>query len=196
MAEAEKKEAAEDAKDAAAEGAPAPAPRSRLARLLPYLIGGVLSAGLGITAGIVTERKKKQHDDAAAESAKAPVSPFDDFGEPEQIVLELGVLQLADPGQSVAGRFKIFLEVRLKKEGKVRIEELRASCTDQTKPLFGRIQDKFITLFRTKVSTDVRTGHGIEILKLEIIEVLNPILFSDPSEGVITDVLLGQFLIQ
>ncbi len=195
MAAAESKEAASDAlNDASPDGAsPAKAQRSKFKALLPYLFGGLLSAGLGVTAGVVTKPKHEEPPpDPSASST--PATPFDKFGEPHEVVLASQVLNLADPGQSVAGKFQFRLEVRIKPEAK--IDELRAACTDKAGKRYAKVRDALITLYSSKVSTDIKTAHGKEILKLEMLDVLAPIVFPDPGEGVLTNVIFEEFLVQ
>jgi hypothetical protein len=195
MAEAEKKDAtAEAAKDSPADAAATPKPRA--AWFLPYLIGGAISAALGVTAGIVTTPHPVEPTHEAPKP-EAPVSPFDAFGTPQEVPLKTQILSLGDPGQSVNGRFTIRLEVRLKPGA--RIEELLAACNDpepKSGRCFAKIKDALGTLFSGKVSTDVKTARGKEILKLEIIDRLAPIVFPDPREGAITNVFFEEFLVQ
>lgn len=194
--EAQKQDAKSDAqKEGAADGAAAPAPASRMKRLMPYVVSGLLSSGLGVTAGIVTNPKK---DDAThgehAEAAK-PLTPYDKFGEEIEVPLTSLVTNLADPNQSVSGKFVIYLVVRTPKDKPEAEGQVKADCAKDGK-LSTRIKDALLTLFSSKLSTDLKTAHGKEIVKLEIIELLKPILFPDPATGAITNVYFGDFVIQ
>jgi flagellar basal body-associated protein FliL len=191
MAEAERATAG-DAGDDAPAGAVPSAPKSRLRRLVPYAIAGLLSAGLGITAGIVTNPK---HEEPVVEKPASPVTPYDTFGDPFDVKLPALVTNLADPNQSVSGKFTIHLELRLPKEAaedaRKKIEEDIANGARLV-----RIRDALLMLFTGKLSTDIKPAHGKEVLKLEILEHLAPIVFPDPAQGAITCVYFSEYVIQ
>lgn len=206
MADAAKKDAQKDVKrdaksdaltDGPADGAAAPAPASRMKRLMPYVVSGLLSIGLGVTAGIVTNPKKSETPHVESAEPAKPLTPYDKFGEEIEVPLSSLVTNLADPNQSVSGKFVIYLVVRTPKGDHEAAdhEQVKAGCAKDGK-LSTRIKDALLTLFSSKLSTDLKTAHGKEIVKLEIIELLKPILFPDPTTGAITNVYFGDFVIQ
>lgn len=192
---------AKDAKNAGAAAEPdagggAPAAKSRLRRAIPYLVGGALSAGLGITAGIVTAPHEKPAAPDAAGDPK-PATRYDHFGQPFEIVLPTLITNLADPNSSVSGKFAIRLEVRTLPELEATRDKLAADCADKAAGrLYAQIRDTLVTLFQSKVSTEIKTSHGKELLKLEILDLLTPILFPDSSKGVISNVYFEDFVYQ
>jgi flagellar basal body-associated protein FliL len=198
MAETEKQDARKGAEDAEPEegAAPPPAPKSLLRRALPYLVGGVLSAGLGVTAGVVTNPVKGAGP-PGEKGAEKPEEPRDSFSEPFEIVLPTLITNLADPGASVSGKFVMRLEMRVSPKLFETKDELVAACTDKSKgKLYARVRDTLVSLFQSKVSTDIKTSHGKELLKLEILEQLSPIVFPDPENGVLTNVYFEEFIVQ
>jgi flagellar basal body-associated protein FliL len=66
---------------------------------------------------------------------------------------------------------------------------------------YARVQDALVTLLSSKVSTELKTARGKEVLKLEILDLMNRVLFSgtdhdhDP-QGIVTGVLFTVFLVQ
>ena len=200
MAEAGKKDAKDPKSDAQRDGASdagAAAPAARSKRFLPYVVSGLLSIGLGVTAGVVTNPKKSETPHDAAPQPERMLTPYDKFGEEVEIPLVPLVTNLADPNQSVSGKFVIYLVVRTPK-GELAAkdhDQIKAECAKDGK-YSTRMRDALLTLFSSKLSTDLKTAHGKEIVKLEIIEVLKPILFPDPASGAITNVYFGDFVIQ
>jgi flagellar basal body-associated protein FliL len=172
----------------------APAGPTKVKRLAPYLAGTLLSIGLGVTAAIVTAPAEPDAP-VLREDDVRKVSPLDEFGEAQQMALPPIVANLADEGQMVAGKFLIHLEVRLPPEAK--FDELQASCCDKAGgKLYAKVRDALVMLFSGKVSGDLRTPHGKEILKLEILDLLGPVVFDDPGQGALTNVYFEDFLIQ
>ena len=183
-----------DAGDETPAAAAAPgAKKSVLRRLTPYAIAGLLSAGLGATAGIVT--KPKQHDEPEKKEPAGPVTPYDSFGEPFEVTLPPIVSNLADPNQSVSGKFVITLELRIAKETEKAVQEALAADVEKGSRMV-RVKDALLMLFTSKHSTDIKPAHGKEVLKYEIRNSLSPLLFPDPAQGVITNVYFTDFVIQ
>lgn len=186
--ESSKAEGAAPASDAA------PAGKPKLKRLAPYLGGTLLSIGLGVAAAIVTAPAEPAAT-VLREDDVREVSPIDEFGEARQMALPPIVANLADEGQMVAGKFLIHLEVRLPPDAK--FDELQAACCDKGGgKLYAKVRDALVTLFSGKVSGDLRTPHGKEILKIEILDLLGPVVFADPDQGALTNVYFEDFLIQ
>ncbi len=192
MAEAEHKEAAAAAPKDGSDGT-AVAAKSGVKRFLPYVAGGALSAGLGLTAAIVTAEKPPvpamMHHDMAAPGQ----TPFDGLLEPKKVVLAPLVANLADSGQAPNGRFNFCIEIRAKDlESEMHVVDGCAKGAE----LSIAIRDALITLLSGKESSEIRTPRGKEILKLEILDKLKPILFADPASGTITGVFWDEFLVQ
>lgn len=192
MAGADK--AAKDAKEApkeAAEGAVA-APPSAVKKLLPFIVGGTLSIGLGVTAGIVT----KPEDPPAEVTQKAPEpepTPLDQLLPAHSIAMPTLIVNLADTSAAVSSKMNLVIKVRVKDEPTQ--TTLDGDCA-KGGVLAVPMRDALITLLSGKQSTDLKTPRGKEQLKLEILDKLKPILFPDPSVGVLTDIYFDEFLVQ
>jgi len=197
MADADKDEGEKKTGDGVAEGPPAP--KSLVKRLLPYLIGGGVSLGLGIGAGVVTKHKPADGE-KGTEKKVAPTLPE----YPKSTVLELPeqIFNCADTGQMVAGKVSITLEVQTTEElakGEKK-SALQALVENKDERFYGRIRDALVNHLSSKVSSDLKTARGKEVLKLEIQDLMNRILFTgtekgDPK-GVVTGVLFTNFLVQ
>ncbi|MBL8840745.1 MAG: flagellar basal body-associated FliL family protein [Planctomycetes bacterium] len=185
MAEADKKEAAKD-------GAEAAAPPSKMKALLPYMVGGVVSVGLGLTAAIVTAPAPVEPE-VIVEKEEPPPTPLDTFLPPKKIALPQLIANLADTGQAVSGKFVLILEIRAKD---VDTENLVVAACAKGGDFAAAIRDSLITLMSGKQSTELKTPRGKELLKLEILDQLKPILFADPANGAITGLFFDDFLVQ
>lgn len=176
---------------------------SFMKRILPFVAGGAISIGLGLGSGIAMTRK---HDAANRETGgeKRPAPTLDEF--PVEVKLELPkqLFNCADTGQMVAGSVTIQLEVRTTEKWGHPVE--RAPLKDAIDPksdgkFYGRMKDALVMLLSTKISGDLKTARGKELLKLEILDRMNEILFAgtdrekDP-QGVVTRVLFTDFLVQ
>jgi flagellar FliL protein len=187
MAEEAKKEAGEGG-DKAASASP---PKKKLAKLLPFVVGGVLSAGLGVGAAIVTAPPAKHADDGAEKEAAKPTTPLDKFAvKKADVVLPQIITNLAD---TVSGRFSIHLEVYARTEEE--FKKLGDACAKSGKS-YAAIRDTLLALLSTKTSADLKTLNGKEVLKLEIVDRLRPILFPKAEDGLVTDVFFEDFLLQ
>lgn len=190
MAEAEKKEAAAAEAPATTEAAVA---KPKWKKLLPYMLGGTISVGLGLTAAIVTRPKATEpaKDGKASESG---TPSLDNFEEPTRLVLPFQVVNLADQGATVACRLTIDIEVRTTKEN---LEPLTVACVDSKKGKhYAKIRDAINTLMSGKISTDIKTPRGKELLKLELLSMLAPIVFPEAKEGVVTGIYFEDFVVQ
>ena len=191
MSEAAAKEAAKDAKEApkeGADGAVVEAP-SKLKQLLPYIVGGVLSIGFGLGSGIVTAPK---HEDPSVieKHEEPPPTPLDALQKPFPIVLPSLNVNLADSG---AGRLNLVVEIRAKDLEKQ--AEIDAGCA-KGGALAASVRDALIILLSGKQSSELKTPRGKEILKLEVLDKLKPILFPDPADGAITGIYFDECLLQ
>lgn len=202
MADGEKEDAeGERAPDL---GAAEPGSKSLLRRLMPWLAGGALSIGLGAGAGIVQNR----HDAAKTGETpdeKKPALPLEKF--PVELKLDLGktIINCADNGQLIACAVTILLEVRTnEKWGSGEKPKLKDAVDPKGEGEFscaGRIKDALVILLSTKMSADLRSARGKEVLKLEILDQMNRILFGgldkdkDP-QGIVTNVLFTEFVVQ
>jgi flagellar basal body-associated protein FliL len=195
VAEADRKDGEKDTKGGAGEGTAALAPKSFVRKVVPYLIGGVISSGLGVTAGIVTKPKEKSHEEE--KPAKA-ITPYDQFAEPFVIDLPEVVTSLGDPGQSVNGRFGVHLELRVLPEINAKKKEFVDALLDRSKDTSrsAKVMDALNSLFASKLSTDLKTAQGKELIKLDILDLLNPIFFPDSGKGAITNVYIVPFIVQ
>jgi len=176
---------------------------SFMRRALPFVFGGAISIGLGLGSGIAMTRK---HDGANPETGgdKKPTPTLDEF--PVEVKLELPkqLFNCADTGQMVAGSVTIQLEVRTTEKWghpteKAPLKEAIDPKSDGK--FYGRMKDALVMLLSTKISGDLKTARGKELLKLEILDRMNEILFAgtdkekDP-QGVVTRVLFTDFLVQ
>jgi flagellar basal body-associated protein FliL len=172
-------------------------------RLFPYLAGGTVSLGLGVGAGIVQVRKDAaKPGEESAEKKRATPAEY-----PVELKLDLGktIFNCADNGQLIAGAVTILLEVRTsEKWGTGEKPKLKDAIDPKTEGEYscaGRIKDALVILLSTKMSGDLRSSRGKEVLKLEILDQMNRILFGgldrekDP-QGVVTNVLFTDFLVQ
>lgn len=190
MAEAKDGGAAKDGNDAAAEGAAPSAGGAKKA--LPYLIGGALSCGLGLTAAIVTAPQDAEPA-VMREAAQPPPTPLDNFLKPQRVVLEPVIANLADTGQAASSRLTLIVEVRCKDE---ELQRKLAADTAKNGALDAPLRDALLMLLSDKQSSELRTMRGKEVLKLELVDTLKPLLFPDPSSGAITGLYFHEFLIQ
>ncbi len=174
---------------AEADGTAAAAPVSAIKRSLPYLVGGALSMGLGITAGIVT--KPKEPESHVIEGAKVPVpTPLDQLLPAQDIVLAQLLVNLADDNRAAMAQLNVVLKIRAKDLPAQ--AAIVAGCA-KGGTLVAPIRDTLISLLGGKQSTELKTPRGKEDLKLEIFDKLQPILFPDPSLGTITNVYFDEF---
>jgi flagellar basal body-associated protein FliL len=178
-------------------------PQSFMKRVLPFVAGGAISVGLGLGSGIAMTRK---HDAPGAEThgEKKPAPTLDEF--PVEVKLELPkqLFNCADTGQMVAGSVTIQLEVRTTDKWGHPAE--KPPLKDAIDPksdgkYYGRMKDALVMLLSTKISGDLKTARGKELLKLEILDRMNEILFSGGDkdkepQGVVTRVLFTDFLVQ
>lgn len=193
MAEADKKDAAKEAKDAGKDGADAAAASpSKMKALLPYVVGGVVSVGLGLTAAIVTAPAPLAPE-VIVEKEAPPPTPLDSFLAPAKIALPTLIANLADTGQSFSGKFNLIIEIRAK-DALVQAA-VEAGC-GKGGEFAAPVRDALITLMSGKQSTELKTPRGKELLKLEILDQLKPILFADPANGAITGLYFDEFLVQ
>ncbi|MSR46811.1 MAG: flagellar basal body-associated FliL family protein [Planctomycetes bacterium] len=193
MADAGEKGAAKDAKAAPKDGAdgaaaPGDAAPGKLKRLLPFIIGGTVAAGLGATAAIVTQPHK--HDPEVVQEQHEPEpTPLDKLLPPYPIALPQLIAGLAGNGESA--RVNIILEVRLATpEGQAAVI---ASCA-KGGAMYAPVRHSLIMLLSGRQASDLRTPRGMEELKLEILDRLKPILFPDPSAGTITGIFFDELL--
>ena len=191
MAEAIEKGGAKEARDSAKDGDLAdPAAPGGFKRALPFLIGGTLSVGLGIASGIVT-----QPDDPAVEVTQKKVAaaptPLDRFLAPHTFALPTVRTNLADTAEARSASLNLYLEIRAKDE--LTQAALEASCAKggQNYPV---MRDALVMLLLSKQSAELKTRLGQEVLKLEILDKLAPILFPDPSAGLITGVYFDELM--
>ena len=194
MAEAAKKEAAtaaaaEATKPGAPEGAEAGVAPSKAKKVITFAIAGLLSGGLGITAAIVTHKKVPEPQVTTIVKPKAP-TPLDAFKSKETIGLPPVITNLSDNGVSVSGRFTIYLDVRCKDQ--LTLDALKEACA-KGKELDARIHDSLIQLFSSKTSAELKSK---EVIKLEIIDALKPMLFEDSEMGALADVYFLEFVVQ
>jgi flagellar basal body-associated protein FliL len=177
-----------------------------LKRLIPYIAGGAVSVALGIGAGIVSRKPANRNGDTPT---TAPAPRLEKF--PKKVMVELPelIFNCADTGQMVAGKVNIVLEVQTtealgKGEKKPHLQDL---IDEKGGGYYSRIRDALLNLLSGKVSNDIKTAKGKELLKLEILDQMNRILFSpvdegdaemnkEKVEGVVTGVLYTTFLVQ
>ncbi|MBM4015294.1 MAG: flagellar basal body-associated FliL family protein [Planctomycetes bacterium] len=178
--------------DASKDGAEAAAPPSALNKLFPFIAGGALSVGLGVTAGIVTQPEPPPPE-VHLEAPKPVPTPFDQLRDPKVIPLPTLIVNLADTSAAVSGKLIVFVQVRCKDE---KIESDKVQACEKGGASYPAIRDALITLMSGKQSSDLKTPRGKEQLKLELHDKLNPILFSDPAEGTITAIYFDEFLVQ
>lgn len=191
MAEASEKGGAKEARESAKDGELAdPAAPGGFKRVLPYLIGGTLSVGLGIGSGIVTSPDDPEVEVTHRAVAK-PATPLDRFLAPHKFALPTLIANLADTGQAVTVKLSVYVEVRAKDLPTQAALELDGAKGGQLYPV---VRDALLMLLSGKQSADLRTQRGAEVLKLEILDRLAPLLFSDPSAGVITGVYFDDLL--
>ena len=141
----------------------------------------------------------------STKSEKKPAPAPSQF--PVALKLDLGktVFNCADNGQLIAGAVTILLEVRTtEKWGSGEKPKLKDAIDPKGEGEYscaGRIKDALVILLSTKMSADLRSARGKEVLKLEILDQMNRILFGgldaekDP-QGVVTNVLFTDFLVQ
>jgi hypothetical protein len=176
---------------------------SFLKRIFPYVAGGAISIGLGVGSGIAMTRK---HDGPEGETKleKKPTPTLDHFPVDVKLELPKQLFNCADTGQMVAGSVTIQLEVRTTERWGHPIE--KPPLKDAIDPksdgkYYGRMKDALVMLLSTKISGDLKTARGKELLKLEVLDRMNEILFAggdaekDP-QGVVTRVLFTDFLVQ
>jgi flagellar basal body-associated protein FliL len=175
---------------------------SFMKRMLPYIAGGAVSIGLGVGAGIVTNKKQAPAGgETTSDGKKAPVT-LDQFPEEMKLDLPQRIFNCADTGQMIAGKVQIELEVRTtKKWAAGEKSPLKLAVETKEGRYSARIQDALVTLLSSKVSTELKAARGKEVLKLEILDLMNRVIFSgtDPEhdpQGVVTGVLFTEFLVQ
>jgi flagellar basal body-associated protein FliL len=173
-------------------------------RLFPYFAGGAVSLGLGVGAGIAQIRKDEAKPGEESAEKKRAATPAE---YPVELKLDLGktIFNCADNGQLIAGAVTILLEVRTnEKWGSGEKPKLKDAIDPKSEGEYscaGRIKDALVILLSTKMSGDLRSSRGKEVLKLEILDQMNRILFGgldrekDPR-GVVTNVLFTDFLVQ
>lgn len=196
MADAGEKGAAKDAKAAPRDGAdgadgataPGDAAPGKRKRLLPYVIGGTLAAGLGVTAAIVTQPHAHEPEVVQEQHEPEP-TPLDQLLPPYPIALPQLIAGLAGSGESA--RVNLILEVRLATpEGQAAVI---ASCA-KGGAMYAPVRHSLIMLLSGRQAAELRTPRGMEELKLEILDRLKPILFPDPSAGTITGIFFDELL--
>jgi hypothetical protein len=112
------------------------------------------------------------------------------------------IFNCADTGQMIAGKVQIEIEVRTtKKWATGEKSPLKLAVETKEGRFYARVQDALVTLLSGKVSGELKTARGKENLKLEILDLMNRVLFSgtDPEldpQGVVTGVLFTVFLVQ
>ena len=191
MAEAIEKGGAKEARESAKDGDLAdPAAPGGFKRALPFLIGGTLSVGLGIASGIVTRPDEPEVVVTQQKVAQAP-TPLDRFLPPHKFALPKLLANLADSGQPVSIQLSLYVEVRAKDLTTQAALEMDGAKGGQLYPV---VRDALLMLLSNKQSTELRTPRGREVLKLEILDRLAPLLFTDPSAGVITGVYFDDLL--
>jgi flagellar basal body-associated protein FliL len=199
MAEAEQEdEGAKRGDDGAGEGASKPSGRRRL---LTYVVSGVLSVGLGLGAGVVQTRRHESKPEEKHVSTDASPT-LDEFPILMKLELPRQIFNCADTGRVVAASINVELEVRTTADWGLPIEKnkLKNAIDPKEGKYYGRIRDGLVMLLSTKMSGDLQSARGKEVLKLEILEKMNTILFSgkekDDPKGVVTEVLFTDFLVQ
>ena len=86
----------------------------------------------------------------------------------------------------------LFVEIRAKEmPTQVALEQ---GCTKGGQ-LYPVVRDALVMLLSSKQSAELKTPRGREVLKLEILDKLAPILFPDPGSGVITGVYFDELLL-
>jgi flagellar basal body-associated protein FliL len=175
---------------------------SFLKRMLPYIAGGAVSIGLGISAGIVTNRKHAPEGGETTPDGKRPPVTLDQFPKETKLELPQQIFNCADTGQMIAGKIQIELEVRTTEKWSAGEKSLlKLAVEGKDGRYYARVQDALVTLLSGKVSTELKSPRGKEVLKLEVLDLMNRVLFSganaesDP-QGVVTGVLFTVFLVQ
>jgi len=185
----------------ATDGGDAP---SFLRRILPWITGGAVSVALGAGAGILQNRRDEAHAGESA-GAKKPAATPEQF--PVELELDLGktVFNCADNGQLIAGAVTVLLQVRTnEKWGGGEHPRLKDAIDPKGEGDYScaaRIKDGLVILLSTKMSGDLRSARGKEVLKLELLDQMNRVLFGglDPEkdpQGVVTNVFFTDFLVQ
>ena len=177
---------------------------SFLRRILPWITGGAVSVALGAGAGILQNRREEAHAGEAAQ-AKKPAPTPEQF--PVALELDLGktVFNCADNGQLIAGAVTVLLEVRTNEKWgggeHARLKDAIDPKGEGEYSCAARIKDALVILLSTKLSGELRSARGKEVLKLEILDQMNRVLFGgfdkdkDP-QGVVTNVFFTDFLVQ
>jgi len=177
----------------------AAAKKSLIKKLLPYIAGGAVSIALGIGAGVVT---RKPANGEGGKTPKSQGAALDQFPDKLNIDLPELIFNCADTGQNVAGKVSIVLEVRTtEKFSKTDKKSVLQALIEQPDgAYYSRIRDALIRHFSGKVSTDLKTARGKEIVGLEVQDQMNRIIFSgtggEDPKGIVTGVLFTTFLVQ
>jgi flagellar basal body-associated protein FliL len=176
----------EDTTTAEAEENPETQPRKSLVRraLLPG-VGAVISASLAVVmAGIVVPPTTEEEEPPKEEN----LLDLDQFAEPMTIDLGEFKFTLADEGRDGFARIFLAMEFRAVDPSVI---------TSRLENELGIVvQDQMIMHLSGKVSTNLKTTEGKQLLKLELIDVLTPHVFENPQEGVITNLYYKDFLVQ
>jgi len=191
MAEAIEKGGAKEARESAKDGDLAdPAAPGGFKRAMPFLVGGTLSVGLGIASGILTQPHEPEVVVTHEKVAAAP-TPLDRFLAPHKFALPTLIANLADSGQAVTVKLSLYVEVRAKDQPTLAALESDGAKGGQLYPV---VRDALLMLLSSKQSTNLKTPRGRKMLKLEILDQLSPLFFTDQGAGVITGVYFDDLL--
>jgi flagellar basal body-associated protein FliL len=160
-------------------------------RTLPYAIGGVLASGFGVFAGIVTAPKHEEPEVTVETTEPAP-TPLDQLLPPHTIAVPQFLAGLASQGAPATARISMTLEVRVKTAEAQAAFDLACAAGGE---VAVKVNDALLHLLSGKPADALRTPRGMEELKLEIRDRLNPLIFPDPSVGTLTGVFFKELLI-
>jgi len=196
MAEAEKTPAKDGGDDAAE--TPAPPKPSFAKKLVRFGIAGIISAGLACVCGLVIFPKPKPPPEKPAEP-KGEQNTLDSFGPAQTVTMAALTTNLADQGATIATKITIVLEYRVPEKSTIPlqlVEKKGEEGGELAGKLIPRIRDALVTHVSGKMSADLKSAKGKELLKLEILQILSSIVFPDPTTGAFTGVYFKEFLVQ
>lgn len=177
----------EPAEGAAPVEATAKPPRkSLLKRLLVPSLGCIVSAGLAVAFSAFVLPPAGAPGDGDDE-VPAEVD-IDSFAPARTVDLGSFQLTLADKDKEGFARIALALEFRAREPvvtEKRLLEDLKVV-----------IQDKLLMHMSGKISSDLKGTEGKNLLKLELMDMLSPIIFPTRDEGVLINLYYKDFLVQ
>ena len=178
--EAEVEEEAVEATEDAGQG------KSLIRRVLPATCASVLGVVLAVVFCYVVFPPPAEPQDEG-DGSEAILDETENYADPVAIPLPKVVVNLADEGRDVMLKISLSIEFRAESP-----DVVVTRVSDKS----VEIKDTLITYLSGKISSEIKSSEGKEILKWELINRLTRLLFAEEEDGMVSNLFFEEVLVQ